>query len=152
MELGTAQSWFSKKTKSGGMLVEHVSHWIDQFRWWSGEVESVFAHTKTTLEHVDIEDNVSLVMKFRNGAIANITQSWSSYLPWNDLGVVGEKGSAEMLGPKYEKLRVRTRGQPTEEITLTETNNRYKREIEHFVHCVSEDKTPIISGYDGRAA
>jgi len=164
MEPGSSQIWFADKTKSGGMLVEHVCHWIDLFRWWSGEAESVFAYTKTVERRVTIEDNASVVIKFKNQAFATITQSWYSYLPWNDVGVVGKNGSAEMLGSKaggtYEMLRVRTRDQPMEEIKLIPSRFpaesigrlRYRREIEHFVKCVLEDQTPAVSGVDGKAA
>jgi predicted dehydrogenase len=159
MEPGSTQTWFTDKMKSGGMLVEHTCHWIDQFRWWSGEAESVFAHIKTVEEGVTVEDNASVIIKFRNGAFATITQSWYSYLSWHDVGIVGKNGSAEMLGP-YDVLKIRSKGKSVEEfkpilpsLPMEDISTlRYQREIEHFVECVLEDKTPVVSGIDGRAA
>jgi len=164
MDPDSTKKWVADKTRSGGMLVEHVCHWIDLFRWWSGEAESVFAHIKTVEKKVTVEDNASVIIKFRNKALATLTQSWYSYLPHNDVGIVGENGSARVLGSKaggtYEVLKVKTRDQPEEEIRLVSSDPsvetisrlRYQREIEHFVKCVLEDRTPIVSGVDGRAA
>lgn len=145
--------WFWNKSKSGGMLVEHTCHFFDIFRWWAGEPHTVFAWIKTVKPEATIEDNASVTIKYRNQGIGVIAQSFTSSFEITHVGVLGEKGTAELLGGWYPtRLRFMTEKRPLQEMHTNAADCAYKNLIQHFIKSVIEDKQPLVTGKDGKAA
>lgn len=163
------KSWMYDQEKSGGCIVTSQCHYIDQFRWWSGDAERVFGRAKSVLEGVTNPaiDNVSMTIKFENGAFASLTGSYSSYQAWEDWGVIGKNGAAEK---SLNVLRVRGEKLLGQEITYAEEGPThqiymgqyrawgliaYRLEHIHFTRCIQEQRPlspPIATGKNGRAA
>lgn len=92
---GGPDRWVVKMNRSGGQLVEQVTHTIDMMRYLVGEVEEVYAvQANRVLKEIDCPDNNSLTLKFTNGAIGSLTTSWS-YDP-------GDWSNANVLDILYE--------------------------------------------------
>lgn len=81
---GYAASYFWRWTDAslgGGILQDHLPHYIDLWRWWTGsEVESVCAEVQhVTRDYLgddktgQWEDFGTVLMRFRNGAVAVFT-------------------------------------------------------------------------------
>ncbi len=88
--------WLIKKQLSGGQLIEQATHTVDMMRYLVGEVEEVFAYkfeginNKIYSEYgYDVEDASSVLMKFDNGVIGNLTCTWL----WS-----GYNSSVEIVG------------------------------------------------------
>jgi len=81
VELGSAKRWLADVTKSGGQLVENITHNVDVMRWIAGDVKSVYAQFDTRLwdtrreSHFTIEDASITTLKFESGAIGSIVGS-----------------------------------------------------------------------------
>lgn len=60
--------WLVDKNRSGGVVVENTIHMIDAFRWFAGEITSVYAQYKTVREGISIEDNAYITFTHKNGA------------------------------------------------------------------------------------
>ncbi len=145
--------WFWKKEKSGGMLVEHTCHFFDIFTWWAGEPDTVFAWIRTVNPEASIEDNASVAIKYRNQGMGVVAQSFGSSFEITHVGVLGEKGTAELSGGWYPtRLRFKTEGQPRKEMHASAATRAYKNLIQHFAKCVIEDEQPLVTGNDGKAA
>lgn len=75
--------WWPVKEKSGGQMVEQVTHTVDLVRYFLGDAVEVFAHTTTAFNHkladlatnYTIDDAMTTSIKFANGAIATILAS-----------------------------------------------------------------------------
>ncbi|NHJ13276.1 MAG: gfo/Idh/MocA family oxidoreductase [Candidatus Thorarchaeota archaeon] len=59
----------------GGTLIEHSIHDIDIFRWFFGEVSSVFAKVGFYSGR-EIEDLASLIITHENGAVSTLDSIW----------------------------------------------------------------------------
>lgn len=81
---GPHQDWFwDKELAGGGALVDMGCHCVEVSRYFFGKetkVEEVMAWGDTLLhkDKTEAEDNALLVMRFENGGIAHIENSWSS--------------------------------------------------------------------------
>ena len=86
--------WEADKVKSGGGVLLNVCiHYVDLMQWLFGyptDVSGVYTTAKTGL---DIEDNLSAIMKFPTGAIGSINLSTHVNPPKHfELSVYGTKG------------------------------------------------------------
>lgn len=68
-------SWRNKKSTSGSMFGEKLSHYVDLPRWWIGdEVTEVYsACAPNAVPYFEVHDNYHTTCKFRNGAISHLT-------------------------------------------------------------------------------
>ena len=65
--------WRTRPEKSGGMLLECPIHYIDIFRFFAGEVESVQSTVgPNVLPHYRYEDNICAHFFFSNGVLATM--------------------------------------------------------------------------------
>jgi predicted dehydrogenase len=65
--------WRTKPGKSGGMLLECPIHYIDIFRFFAGEIESVQSTVgPNVLPHYKFEDNICSHFFFANGVLATM--------------------------------------------------------------------------------
>lgn len=75
--------WIIKKELSGGQLIEQATHTFDMMRYLVGEVEEVFGYKFKGINDkiyskygYNVEDASSVIMKFENGVIGNLTCTW----------------------------------------------------------------------------
>ncbi len=72
--------WWGTKHRSGGQIVEQTTHIFDLARYLIGEVDEVYGQRIRGLrdeknENCDIDDASCITLRFRNGAIGNISSS-----------------------------------------------------------------------------
>tara|TARA_B100000900_G_scaffold205352_1_gene174047 strand:- start:2954 stop:4012 length:1059 start_codon:yes stop_codon:yes gene_type:complete len=99
--------WRGTWALDGGVLTNQASHHIDLLRWMFGEVESVFAKSKTALVDIEAEDTAAAVLKFRNGALG-IIEATTAIRPKDlegSLSILGEKGSVEIGGFAVNEMK-----------------------------------------------
>lgn len=93
--------WHGRRDMDGGALMNQSIHHIDALQWLMGsEVESIFAFTGTLAHRMESEDAGVAVLRFKNGALANVEGSTITY-PQNLEGSVtifGERGSVKVGG------------------------------------------------------
>jgi myo-inositol 2-dehydrogenase/D-chiro-inositol 1-dehydrogenase len=168
---GPHSDWFYDINQSGGgVLMDMGCHGIAWFRWMLGgrpAVISVFAHMQNGLIHggrTRGEENSICLIEFGNGAIGIAENSWAKHGGMDDrVEVYGTGGviyadlfqgnsaltySEKGYGYAMEKAGS-TRGWS---FTIFEEafNQGYPQELKHFIECVRNDKTPLVSGQDGR--
>ena len=139
---------FSPRIRDVGIIMDLGVHDIDLFHFILKErARNVYASAGGTI-HPE-EDHATIMIGFSNGYSAIIETNWLTPHKIRKITVVGTKGIAEAdlinctltlhdqhwvrdakIG-KYEPLRA---------------------ELEHFIDCVVNDKTPAVSGEDGLAA
>ena len=62
--------------EGGGVLVNQAAHQLDLLQWFMGEIDELYG-VWSNLNHpyIEVEDTANAIIKFKNGAIANIIVS-----------------------------------------------------------------------------
>ena len=151
--------WGNTARLGGGQLFSHGCHYIDLLLWFLGQPVSG-SHTGTNLGTPWLmrEGTSALTMKFASGAIAYHGATWGARgtrLGY-DFQVHTEKGLLDYDHKAgtitfYSKEELHDPGKPsqnTREILWDKgTGKKYtSNEIDHFVDCVLNHKTPLTSG------
>jgi predicted dehydrogenase len=151
-------SWMMRQERGGGVLSTVAAHYVDQLRWWFGEVHATCGLTMTAVhEHsdtgfgdrhaVDADDNTAFVMRFASGAIGSIS---ISYTAATDVGEeIVASGSDGMLAIQEPDQIVGARrgGQVRSVMERDKPKTRKeRREIEPFRQLVADWVAAIRSG------
>ena len=91
----------------GGVLTNQASHHIDLLEWMMGDVESVFAKSKTALVDIEAEDTAVVILKFRNGALG-VIEATTAIRPKDlegSISILGETGSVEIGGFAVNEMK-----------------------------------------------
>ncbi|MEM0172704.1 MAG: Gfo/Idh/MocA family oxidoreductase, partial [Thermoproteota archaeon] len=155
----TARSWRGKwSTEGGGALINQSIHTIDLLQWIMGPVDYLYAIYDTRTHNIEVEDLAVATLKFKNGALGTILGSVALRPQENWLGIYGSKksvivGSDLKIVKQWEeegKSKVIDEVKEKEE-TLTPSVG-HDGVIEDFLRSIVEDKTPYVTGEEGRKA
>lgn len=143
-------AWWRDQERSGGQFIEQSTHLVDILRYCVGEIDEVYALYGSQVMHKHFEgvtaaDVGTVTLRFRSGAIANISNT--CVLP-NGLGKVGITCYTQegMLEWDTERLKI-IEAQSTSEIQ--KMVNPYIAENEAFIHAVKTgDTVRILSDYE----
>jgi UDP-N-acetyl-2-amino-2-deoxyglucuronate dehydrogenase len=98
--------WRGSYELDGGCLSNQASHYVDLVQWFGGNVENILAEKSTQKMQIEAEDTISVIIKFRSGAIGNINATVLTY-PKNlegSLTILGEKGTVKVGGVALNKI------------------------------------------------
>jgi len=168
---GPHSDWFWDVEQSGGgVLMDMGCHAFGWFRWMLGRnptVKSVWA-TMDTVRHkarTTGEDNSVVVVEFEDGVIGLAEDSWAKPGGMDDrVEVYGTKGVtfADLFrgnssstysedGYNYAAEKAGSTAGWTFTVFEEAFNQGYPHELHHFIDCVRNEKTPLVTGEDGRA-
>jgi myo-inositol 2-dehydrogenase/D-chiro-inositol 1-dehydrogenase len=167
---GPHADWFWDVDKSGGgVLLDMGCHGIEFARWILGrpKATSVYAQCGTYV-HKDKtrgDDNATVIVEFDNDAVALIEESWARVGGMDDRAeIYGSKGVtyADLLhGSALETYSEVGYGYAVEKATTTQGwtftmyeenwNYGFPQEMQHFVDCIRQRKTPAVTAEDGKA-
>jgi predicted dehydrogenase len=165
-EIGELESIFCRRTNlvtSQERLKGRVSvlsflgvHDFDIMRWVAAsEVKRVHTEAVWNLHRksgYDVEDTTWTLLRFKNGVIGSLETGWVVPAPFPTkadfkLEVTGTKGMIQYDLTKQELMFTTPGGHYAERF-----NPMLQYELEHFADCVRNDKDPLVTGADGRAA
>lgn len=167
---GPHAAHFWDVTRSGGgVTMDMGCHAIEFFRWMLNRppIQSVYAQM-STLIHGDKtrgDDNAILILEFADGTTAIAEESWIKLGGMDDRAEVhGSLGVAYadlLRGNAIETYSRSGYGYAVEKAGSTQGwtfpiyeeawNYGFHAEMAHFVDCVQNDRTPKVTGEDGRA-
>jgi len=167
------------KGEGGGVLVNQAPHQLDMLQWFMGEIDECYG-IWSNLNHpyIEVEDTANALLKFKNGAVANIIVSNSqkpgifgkvqikkkngaSLGVQTDGGAMFVAGMSSILEPPVNDLWT----VPGEESMLQQWVREdseffnslpnamdyfHERNIEDFLQALLEGRKPLITGEDGR--
>ena len=163
-----AHFWDAQRS-GGGVTMDMGCHAIEFFRWMLGRppVKSVYAQMSTQVHAARTrgDDNAILILEFANGVIAMAEESWTKLGGMDDRAeVYGTAGVAyaDLLHGNaiqtysaggYDYAVEKAGSTKGWSFTIYEEawNYGFHAEMAHFVDCVQNDKTPLVTGEDGRA-
>ncbi|HIC43459.1 MAG TPA: Gfo/Idh/MocA family oxidoreductase [Sulfurimonas sp.] len=146
----------AQRELGGGALLE-LSHELDYLRWIFGEVDWV----KATLSHqsdleLDVEDTAHLTLGFvpavdGHRLIGAVNLDFMRHDTTRLCTAIGEKGSLRWNGLTGEVALYEAGVKEWRELFIhpQQLDDSYLAEWQNFIECVSEHKTPLITGEDG---
>ena len=145
------KSYTASKSMGGGIILDD-SHEIDYARWLMGEVAEVnCTAAKVSNLEVETEDTAEITLKFKSGSIAQIHMDFVRQDYARNCEMVGEKGTLKW---DYTKGTIEVYSAETKQTEIIdvkcEPNEMYVDEMKQFIDCIRNNKTPLVSGYEGK--
>jgi UDP-N-acetyl-2-amino-2-deoxyglucuronate dehydrogenase len=154
--------WRGTWALDGGVLTNQASHHVDMLEWMMGDVESVFAMSRTALVSIEAEDTAVVTLKFANGALG-VIEATTATRPKDlegSLSILGEGGTVVVGGFAMNRMEVWSFGTslPGDDDVLQQYSvnppNVYgfghKAYYEHVVDCILHDRKQLVDGLEGR--
>jgi len=146
--------WFyRKKDSGGGALLDNGVHLIDQQWYLMGCPKPVEAMGQTYTKFgpdlvdkdFDVDDFATGMVRFDNDATLIFDNAWASLVgePSHFVRILGTR-----MGGTAQPFQVtQLNGKKCEDITPQDVTT--ENPVEHFVRCIREDKTPIVTPEQG---
>lgn len=137
----------------GGVLLDFGVHLIDLVHWLTGQELKLLSYCVSDSGTCKIEKDVEVELEVFKGTRCSMTVSWTRKLP-NTFELRGDNGCLKVYLDNYQILEFFKHGRnaagDNEPIRIIGAKcDPYLRQLEHFVHCIIEDKSPSVSGSDG---
>jgi predicted dehydrogenase len=155
-------SWRGTWAYDGGVLANQASHHVDLLEWMMGDVESVFAKSRTALVDIETEDTICAVLKFKSGALG-IIEATTATRPSDlegSISILGEKGTVVIGGFAVNKMDTWEFVDPQEADKEVVDNfsvnppNVYgfghQAYYDHVVKSIVEGTSQLVDGLEGR--
>lgn len=155
-------AWRGTWALDGGVLTNQASHHVDLLEWMMGDVDSVFAMTRTALVDIEAEDTAVVVMRFSNGALG-VIEATTAARPTDlegSISILGENGSVEIGGFAVNEMKTWNfvASEPGDEDVLSKYSvnppNVYgfghQAYYEHVVGSIRSKLPHLVDGLQGR--
>ena len=145
-----ASSWFSDRSKSGGVVLDLMIHDVDYARWVAGDVERVYARGAQGGDHV------LATLSHTSGAISHIQGSWA--YPRGSfratLEIAGSDGLIQRHAAESFVASVGTQSEVSDvpEPPSSSAESPYVTEIRHFSAVLNGTAEPRVTAVDGAMA
>lgn len=148
--------WYGNFELSGGLILDLIVHDFDWLRWTFGEVERVFARGLTDTKMPEY-DYALVILRFKSGAIAHVEGTWNYPAGFGvNFEIAGDEGLLEYsfnqpTGAPVTKV-LRGNDETRAGVALPESPtgvDPYQMELAHFITCLEQGTTPIITPQDG---
>jgi len=146
----------SQRALGGGALLE-LSHELDYLRWIFGEIDSVKATLSRQSDfEIDVEDTAHLILHFAPSAdghrlLGTLNIDFVRHDTTRTCVAIGDKGSLRWNGLSGIVDSFKANGNTWNELFRYQhmRDESYLAEWRHFLDCVKEQKSPMITGEDG---
>jgi predicted dehydrogenase len=158
-----------RKQKGGGPILINTIHEIDDLRFIYGEIGRVYAETSSKIRNFEVEDTVSVSLRFKDGTLASILMSDAAPSLWgyectmgenpfffhtegNIYHLLGTKASLTfpgMLKVYYaDPTKAGWQHPLTTEQLPIKSEDPYPDQLRHFCRVIRGEQTPRTSGED----
>jgi UDP-N-acetyl-2-amino-2-deoxyglucuronate dehydrogenase len=156
-------AWRGTKAMDGGVLMNQAIHNMDLLLWMMGDIEEVSTYDATRIRDIEAEDTSVSVIRFKNGALGVLEAAVTIY-PKNleeSLAIFGETGTAVIGGSNANWIKTWDFADMTDEekqqiIEAIEKDPfgipGHQCIIQDMTDAIVQDRTPIVSGQEGREA
>jgi predicted dehydrogenase len=152
------KDWFWQENDGGGPLLENSIHTVDMLRYLMGEVETVYAEGDNLFnpDRTPQLDVATYTFRFVNGAVAAVGSGQASEWAFaNEFFFLAcDGGEIRISGPFDRPVNwwLGRRADGSQEEETIPVDDCFDREIVHFLDCVRNDETPLVTGEDARGS
>ncbi len=160
-----------RRRRGGGPILINTIHEIDNLRYVCGEICRVYAEVSNATRGFEVEDTVSVSMRFRGGALASILMSDAAPSLWGYECTMGENPffhptrgdiyhylgtKASLTFPGLVKVYYADAAKagwqhPISTVQVqAPKHDTYVEQMRHFCRVVRGEEEPRTSGEDGR--
>jgi len=148
----------NKEIAGGGVLMYGAIHSVDRLRWLlMSDVTAVAAQKQHFEPRTEVEDGVTALLTFTNGATATLSACAPAYRAqpayW-DSQIYGTQGMIRIRTRHWAELsndHISVRQESRSAVAMGEHYN-FARQAQAFVNAILADDEPAISGDDGLRA
>lgn len=161
--------WACDPARGGGLFIDMHTHDFDLARWFmNDEVQRVYAEAGALVfkdyKISGFADNVITTLKFSQGVIGVIDGSDNARYGYDiRTEILGSEGAVFIGEIKHRAVTVCTATGGISEVSTFKTDEKdshfmrrfreaYLEEMIHFVDCVINNKTPLVTAKDGEYA
>jgi len=141
-------NWYFDKNLFGGAMLDTGSHIVDLLRWYFGDVSGAKTYVGHRF-HMDFEDHVASILRFKNGTIAMVNVGWFSeemQVKIELYGTVAHRCTSYSPSASIEFLKDTIMRKIHRKPILPIAYEPYFKELQYFVNCVSTNTSPQPSG------
>lgn len=155
-------AWRGTWALDGGVLANQASHHVDMLEWMMGDVNSVFAMSRTALVDIEAEDTAVVVLRFKNGALG-VIEATTATRPKDlegSLSILGEGGTVEIAGFAVNKMKEWNfaKSETGDEDVMEKYSVNppsvygfgHQAYYDHVVDCIRNNKQHLVDGLVGR--
>lgn len=151
--------WYADPARSGGLVMDMITHDYDFLRWCFGDVERVMARGLATrdLDHLDY---CLVLLRFASGVIAHVEGSWAHpagtfYTRAEMAGTEGLVSFDSRKAVPFSLARRVTEAGGPPGVAVPESpvdESPYLQEMTHFLAACRGEETLLVTPEDGREA
>ncbi len=149
--------WFAEVKARGGVILDLLVHDFDWLRWCFGRVKRVYARGLAEKKALNT-DYALVTLRFESGVIAHVEGSWARPDGFVvDVEVAGTEGLLSFSSRDTPTLIIQKKSDDSSMhaavVSSSPTSaSPYQLELEHFITCLEEGRTPDVTGEDGLEA
>ena len=146
----------------GGALMNQGIHTIDLLLWLLGDVDRVYATTRTASHAIAVEDTAAACLEFAGGAVATLEATTAAYpgLP-RRVELTGSEGTIVVERDRVVSVELRTPleapahdGEPSGNASASSPvvadARGHARVLQDFVAAITSGAAPLCDGREGR--
>src|SRR2546425_7135450 len=148
------EGYAARQATGGGIILDSI-HEFDYLTWLLGWPREVFAYaSRVSSLEIDTEDNADVLLRFDDGAVANVHLDYLQRTYRRACDFIGEDG---VIAWDYIAQSVTVYGKEDrriegfQESINTERNQMFVDEMRHFGRCVETGDSPMLDAAGGRA-
>ena len=149
--------WFADMKASGGVALDMIIHDFDWLRWTFGKVKRIYARGLYDAG-IPLTDYALVTLRFESGVVAHVEGNWARPSGFStEVEVAGTEGLLHFASDQAVPLRIELKADaeagPGVNVPSSPTSvDPYYQELEHFITCLEEGRTPDVTGQDGLEA
>ena len=146
------ESYAAKKELGGGIVLTSI-HELDYLYWLFGKITDVFSITgKFSDLELSCDDMSSILLKFKAGIVGEVHLDFFQRSIVRQCKIIGTKGiiscdinlnRIKLYNPITKKWSIKL------DLRKHDKNEAYKRELDHFIKCVQNNKKSINDVVEG---
>jgi UDP-N-acetyl-2-amino-2-deoxyglucuronate dehydrogenase len=142
----------------GGALMNQGIHTIDLLLWLLGDVDLVYATTRTALHAIAVEDTAVACLEFVSGAVGTLEATTAAFpgLP-RRVELTGSEGTIVIERDRVVSVELRTpveapphEGEPSGNASVVADARGHARVLQDFVAAITSGAAPLCDGREGR--
>jgi len=146
----------SREKAGGGILIMNLTHYVDLFRHLTGiETDELWSFDAVTDEQMEVEDSISISVRYGNGALGTLTGYSAARGAWNEEFRIWGRDGHVAVEPDARVFTLRAiegfRTARWQRFGLSAEGTMRARYLSRLATAIHEGRPPDVTAADGLA-